>query len=107
MNLQKSNPCLTGRLMRAIFPAALATAAFLLFPFWNVHAQPVTLRYGQIPSTIKTISALSFSIGQRKGLFAQEGINLEMMPIEGGAANMVVAPNKSVVDTTPTAPPSL
>ena len=77
--------------MRPIFPAALATAAFLLFPFCNVNAQLVTLRYGQIPSTIKTISALSFSIGQRKGLFAQEGINLEMMPIEGGAANMVIA----------------
>ena len=70
--------------MRARFPAVLASVGFLLFPFWNVDAQLVTLRYGQIPSTIKTISALSFYIGQRKGFFAQEGINLEMMPIEGG-----------------------
>jgi ABC-type nitrate/sulfonate/bicarbonate transport system substrate-binding protein len=93
--------------MRPIFHAALATAAFLLFPFWNVNAQPVTLRYGQIPSTIKTISALSFYIGQRKGFFAQEGVSLEMMPIEGGAANMVVALNKSAVDITRTATPYL
>src|SRR5215475_8439359 len=107
MRLQNSNSCFTGRLMRPIFSASLATAAFLLFPFWNVNAQPVMLRYGQIPSTIKTISALSFSIGQWKGFFAQEGINLEMMPIEGGAANMVVALNKNVVDITRTATPYL
>jgi ABC-type nitrate/sulfonate/bicarbonate transport system substrate-binding protein len=107
MNLEKSNPCFTKRLMRLVFPAALATAAFLLFPLWNITAQPVTLRYGQIPSTIKTISALSFYIGRQKGFFTQEGINLEMMPIEGGAANMVVALNKGVVDITRTATPYL
>jgi ABC-type nitrate/sulfonate/bicarbonate transport system substrate-binding protein len=93
--------------MRPILPAAAVSAVFLLFPFWNVTAQPLTLRYGQIPSTIKTISALSFYIGQRKGFFAQESINLEMMPIEGGAANMVVALNKGVVDITRTATPYL
>ena len=92
--------------MRTIFLTAAASVVFLFCPFLIVTAQPVTLRYGQIPSTIKTISALSFSIGQRKGFFAQEGINLEMMPIEGGAANMVVAVNKSVVDITRTARPT-
>jgi ABC-type nitrate/sulfonate/bicarbonate transport system substrate-binding protein len=93
--------------MKAISSAALACLVFLLFTFWNVNAQPVTLRYGQIPSTIKTISALSFYIGQRKDFFAQEGINLQMMPIEGGAANMVAALNKGVVDITRTATPYL
>jgi ABC-type nitrate/sulfonate/bicarbonate transport system substrate-binding protein len=107
MSFQKSNPCLTGKFMRAIFLAAVLSAAFVLFPFWNVDAQPITLRYGQIPSTIKTISALSLYIGQRKGFFAQEEINLEMRPIEGGAANMVVALNKGVVDITRTATPYL
>ena len=72
----------------------LLSAACLLVPLRNLHAQPVTLRYGQIPSTVKTISALSFYVGQPKGFFAQEGINLEMMPIEGGAANMVIASTK-------------
>ena len=80
--------------MKTIPPAVLAGVAFLLFFFCNVNAQTVTLRYGQIPSTIKTISSLSFYIGQRKGFFAQEGISLEMMPIDGGAANMVIALNK-------------
>ena len=32
------------------------------------------LRYGQIPSTIKTVSALQFHLAQRKGFFAREGI---------------------------------
>ena len=93
--------------MRALFSAALASVAFLLLPFWNISAQPITLRYGQIPSTIKTISALSFYIGQRKGFFAQEGINLEMLPIEGGADNMMVALNKGTVEITRTATPYL
>jgi ABC-type nitrate/sulfonate/bicarbonate transport system substrate-binding protein len=93
--------------MRTIPAVALTSLTLLLFPFWNVNAQTVTLRYGQIPSTIKTISALSFYIGQRKGFFAQEGINLEMLPIEGGADNMMVALNKGTVEITRTATPYL
>ena len=70
-------------------------------------AQPITLRYGQIPSTVKTISALQFAIAQRKGFFSREGINLEMLLIEGGADNMMVALNESKVDITRTATPYL
>jgi ABC-type nitrate/sulfonate/bicarbonate transport system substrate-binding protein len=70
-------------------------------------AQDLTLRYGQIPSTIKTISSLQFYLAQRKGFFTREGIRLEMLPIEGGAANMVIALNKGVVDITRTATPYL
>ena len=66
-----------------------------------------TLRYGQIPSTIKTVSALQFHIAQRKNFFGREGIALEMFPIEGGAANMVVALTKGTVDITRTATPYL
>ena len=50
--------------------SALALAALLLFaPVPVVSAQNITLRYGQIPSTIKTVSALHFYIAQRKGFF--------------------------------------
>ena len=93
--------------MKTIPSAALTCLGLLPFLLCNVSAQPVALRYGQIPSTIKTISALSFYIGQRKNFFVQEGINLEMMPIEGGAANMVIALNKGMVDLTRTATPYL
>lgn len=73
----------------------------------SATAQQIILRYGQIPSTIKTVSALHFYIAQRKGLFTREGITLEMIPIEGGAANMVVALTKGTVDITRTATPYL
>src|SRR6185295_14757552 len=73
----------------------------------SARAQNIALRYGQIPSTIKTVSALQFHLAQRKGFFAREGIALEMIPIDGGAANMVVALTKGVVDISRTATPYL
>jgi hypothetical protein len=39
-------------------------------PMEYAWAQMVTLRYGQIPSKIKTVSALHFYIAQRKALCA-------------------------------------
>ena len=83
------------------------TTIILLFYISIAGAQTTTLRYGQIPSTIKTVSALQFYIGQRKGFFGREGINLEMLPIEGGAANMIAALDKGTVDITRTATPYL
>ena len=73
----------------------------------SAAAQNITLRYGQIPSTVKTVSALQFHLAQRKGFFAREGIALEMIPIDGGAANMVVALTNGVVDISRTATPYL
>lgn len=73
----------------------------------SLFAQSVTLRYGQIPSSIKTVSAVQFVIGQRKGLFEREGIQLNLMPIEGGADNMMIALNDGKVDITRTATPYL
>jgi ABC-type nitrate/sulfonate/bicarbonate transport system substrate-binding protein len=73
----------------------------------SASAQNIALRYGQIPSTIKTVSALQFHLAQRKGFFAREGIALEMIPIDGGAANMVAALNKGAVEIARTATPYL
>src|SRR5919109_4002013 len=70
-------------------------------------AQSITLRYGQIPSTVKTVSALQFAVAQQKGFFIREGINLEMLLIEGGADNMMKALNQDKVDITRTATPYL
>src|SRR6185369_16044366 len=93
---------MTRTLVKAIayFVVSVSTAPLLF-------AQPVTLRYGQIPSSIKTVSAVQFVIGQRKGLFEREGIQLNMMPIEGGADNMMVALNDGKIDITRTATPYL
>ena len=75
----------------------LVASLFFVLPV-NVHGQNITLRYGQIPSTLKTVSALQFHLAQRKGFFAREGIALEVLPIDGGAANMVLALSKGVLN---------
>ncbi len=88
-------------------PAALLAALLCALSVQGVQAQTINLRYGQIPSTIKTVSALHFHIAERKGFFSREGIHMEIIPIEGGAANMVVALTKGAVDITRTATPYL
>ena len=86
----------------------ISTGALLLLGLvQTLPAQTITVRYGQIPSTIKTVSALQFTIAQRKGFFSREGINLAMVPIEGGANNMMAALDKGTVEITRTATPYL
>ncbi|HEV8724666.1 MAG TPA: hypothetical protein VGW77_28965 [Candidatus Binatia bacterium] len=82
---------------------AVVAAVLFLACITSIRAQTMTLRYGQIPSTIKSVSALHFNIAQRKGLFVREGINIETIAIEGGAANMMVALDRGAVDITRTA----
>ena len=82
---------------------AIALAALLLTCGGSLQAQTTTLRYGQIPSTMKSVSALHFNIAQRKGLFAREGVNIDMIAIDGGAANMMAALDRGAVDITRTA----
>jgi ABC-type nitrate/sulfonate/bicarbonate transport system substrate-binding protein len=50
---------------------------------------------------------LQFHLAQQKGFFTREGIALEVLPIDGGAANMVVALSNGLVDITRTATPYL
>ena len=90
--------------MRKIIPTG---ALLLLGLVQTLSAQTITVRYGQIPSTIKTVSALQFTIAQRKGFFSREGINLAMVPIEGGANNMMAALDRGTVEITRTATPYL
>jgi ABC-type nitrate/sulfonate/bicarbonate transport system substrate-binding protein len=88
-------------------PITVAGTLLLLMFAQALAAQPTTLRYGQIPSTVKTISALQFTIAQRKGLFTREDINLETVLVDGGADNMMVALNNGAVEITRTATPYL
>jgi len=70
-------------------------------------ADVITLRYGQIPSTIRSVSSLPLYVARQQGLFAREGIALDLVPIEGGTDNMVAALDRSTVDVTQTATPYL
>ncbi len=90
------------------FGMILPSALLVVLSFaGSAAAQTINLRYGQIPSTIKTVSALQFHLAQRKGFFGREGINLEMISIDGGAANMVLALTKGTVEIARTATPYL
>ena len=87
--------------------AIAAWLFFLLILTQTIQSQDVTLRYGQIPSTIKTVSSLPLYLAQRQGFFAREGLKLEIIPIEGGTGNMVAALDKATVEITRTATPYL
>ena len=67
---------------------AIVLAAICFACVDGIQAQTTTLRYGQIPSTMKSVSALHFNIAQRKGLFVREGINVEMISIEAETGDL-------------------
>ena len=73
----------------------------------TVLAQTTTLRFGQIPSTVRGMSSVYFHIADSKGYFDRERIKLERILIPGGTGNMVVALERGEVDITQTATPYL
>lgn len=87
----------------------LSLTLIALFLCSGVRAQgeALSLKYGQIPSTIKSVSSLPLYLAQRRGFFAREELNVEIVPIEGGTGNMVAALDRGAVDITRTATPYL
>lgn len=69
--------------------------------------EPVTLRFGQIPSTARAVSSLYLFVAQKQGFFARENIAIEAIQIPGGTGNMVAALDRGEVDVTQTATPYL
>jgi len=86
--------------------AAVAATAWigLLHPS---QAETVTLRFGQIPSTVRGMSSVYLHLAEQKGFFAREEIKLERITIPGGTDKMVVALEQGAVDVTQTATPYL
>jgi ABC-type nitrate/sulfonate/bicarbonate transport system substrate-binding protein len=78
-------------------------AAWLCIAIQSSAADTVTLRYGQIPSTVRSVSTLYLFIAQQKGFLAREGVKLELVPIAGGTDKMVAALDRGAVDVTQTA----
>src|ERR1700733_9701550 len=72
-----------------------------------VRAEPATLRFGQIPSTVHAVSSLYLFIAEQQGFFARENVALDVVPIAGGTGNMVAALDRGEVDVTQTATPYL
>jgi NitT/TauT family transport system substrate-binding protein len=71
------------------------------------RAETVTLRFGQIPSTVRGTSSVYLHLAEQKGFFAREEIKLERITIPGGTDKMVVALEQGAVDVTQTATPYL
>jgi ABC-type nitrate/sulfonate/bicarbonate transport system substrate-binding protein len=93
-------------------PIAVAIAAILVgvaapAAAQSAAAQPVTLRFGQVPSTVRAVTSIYLFIAERKGFLAREGIRLEFIPIEGGTDKMVAALDQGKVDVAHTATPYL
>jgi ABC-type nitrate/sulfonate/bicarbonate transport system substrate-binding protein len=85
----------------------ILTACFCLATIAPAAAEMVTLRYGQIPSTVRSVSGLYLFIAQQRGFFAREEIKLELVPIAGGTDKMIAALEQGLVDVTQTATPYL
>ena len=62
----------------------LAAALLAAAPGATAAAESITLRYGQIPSTVRSVSSLYAFIAQQKWFLARENIKLEHVPIPSG-----------------------
>ena len=92
--------------MRPCLQAAVATA--LCFSLVQAaHGQDrITLRYGQIANSARSVSSLPLSVAQRKGFFEREGIDLKVARL-GGGQHQVGELDQGNVDVSHTATPYL
>jgi len=86
---------------------AMLVALVLAMLAQPAGADPVALRFGQIPSTVKGTTSVYLHIAEQKGFFARENIKLQRIAIPGGTDKMVAALDQGSVDITQTATPYL
>jgi ABC-type nitrate/sulfonate/bicarbonate transport system substrate-binding protein len=82
----------------------------LLLAWWpsRTLSEALTIRYGQAYSAARSIFSLPISVATGEGFFAREGLNVEVLvPIPGGADNMIAALHNDSVDITHVATPFL
>src|SRR3954454_12078269 len=70
--------------------------------------ETLMVRYGQAFSAARSIFSLPIAFALEEGLFAREGLDLQLLvPIPGGADNMIAALHNDTVDLTHVATPFL
>jgi ABC-type nitrate/sulfonate/bicarbonate transport system substrate-binding protein len=74
---------------------------------WMAAAEPITLRYGQAYSALRSIFALPLLVAEREGYFAREGLNFVTVPIPGGGEKLVEALHDGTADISHVATPFL
>lgn len=87
----------------------LVLGAFLNFSLiQSAHAaEMLRLRYGQNATSAASLSSLPLNVAERKGFFAREGLQLEVLPIPGGTDRIVAALDKGEIDAGKNATPYL
>ena len=99
-----------GRLARgplARGPLALASAFIAALTFSGAAAAQDTLRFGKIPSTLRSVGSLYLFIAEQKGFFARERIAIQSVVIDGGTDRMVAALDAGTIDITHSSTPYL
>src|SRR5499425_3696267 len=91
---------------RRFLPVVTAGSVFfLLFEIFHAAggaaAEPISLRYGQAYSAMRSIFSLLISVGDREGFFRREGLNFRVVvPIPGGSDKMIDALYDDTADIT-------
>src|SRR5437016_10765907 len=70
-------------------------------------AEPMTLRYGQAYSALRSIFALPLLVAEREGYFAREGLDFVTVPIPGGGEKLIEALHDGTADISHVATPFL
>ena len=89
--------------MRSTLATILAIGLLIAHP----RAEPVTLRYGQTASTLRSVFSLPIFVAEREGFFAREGLTVTVVPIAGGTDRMIAALDNGQVDITHVSTPFL
>ena len=97
------------RLTTAVGAAVKAVVASLIGVALGATAhaeEKITLRYGQIANSARSISSVALTVAQRKGFLEREGIDLEVVGLRG-TRYQIEALDKGNVDISHTATPYL
>jgi NitT/TauT family transport system substrate-binding protein len=93
---------------KAKYRTLVAIGIAMMGSFGQSQAELLSLRYGQAYSSAHSIFSLPLSVAEREGLFAREGLNVQVViPIPGGSDKMIDALNDNWADVTHIATPFL
>ena len=93
--------------MKQLTLLVLAALASLNLMHSSHAAETLKFRYGQNATSAASLSSLPLNVAERKGFFAREGLQLEVMPIPGGTDRIVAALDKGEIDAGKNATPYL
>src|SRR5438105_12560197 len=107
MLMARSELARPGRRPKRLPVRTLVSLLALLVSIQSGRAEPVTLRYGQAYSALRSIFALPLLVAEREGYFAREELNFVTIPIPGGGEKLIEALHDGSADIGHVATPFL